>query len=230
MRPSMPTRKRARRRSVRRDPADCRPAMNTRWGPGKSSATPIGKNPPSSASSRGRKCRRSSSAAVAGSRSGSLGEPIWLLAGTIRPRAPRRVFSQTSASWTTEPNSVGRAQLALADRPRVRVGHGDQPVGDLLAGQPLTDLSDDGARAIGQIVQAPGGSELALRAAAAGPTAQVRGQAARFADRALDQRAGLAGQPQRRRLAPARPGRQRPVELALAPLDRARAIANARRA
>jgi hypothetical protein len=45
--------------------------------------------------------RRCSSAAVAGSRSGSFGDPISLAIGTIRPRAPRRVFSQTSASWMT---------------------------------------------------------------------------------------------------------------------------------
>jgi hypothetical protein len=46
-----------------------------------------------------------------GQQSGWLGQPIWLAAGTIRPRAPRRVFSQTSASWTTEPNSVGARSL-----------------------------------------------------------------------------------------------------------------------
>jgi hypothetical protein len=89
MRPSMPTRNRASRRSVRREPADWRPAMKTRPGPGRFSATPIGKKPPSSATSRGRRARRSSSAAVVGSRSGSLGEPICVAAGRMRPRRPR---------------------------------------------------------------------------------------------------------------------------------------------
>ena len=151
MRPSIPTRNLARRRSVRREPADWRPATKTRLGSGSVLATPSGKKPPSSASSRGRRFRRSSSAAVLGSRSGSLGEPIWLAAGTIRPRAPRRVFSQQLGELDDVAELGRRAQLALADRPGVGIGHGDQPVGDLLARQPLTDLACDDAGAVGQL-------------------------------------------------------------------------------
>jgi hypothetical protein len=56
---------------------------------------------PTVAISRGLSPSRRSSAAVVGNRSGSLGEPGWVAAGMIRPRAPRRVFSQTSVSWKT---------------------------------------------------------------------------------------------------------------------------------
>src|ERR1017187_5467823 len=38
---------------------------------------------------------------------------------------------------------VGLAELALADRPRVRVEHRDQPVRDWLAGEAQLDLRDD---------------------------------------------------------------------------------------
>ncbi len=38
---------------------------------------------------------------------GLVGEPILKTAGTISPRAPRRVFSVISPIWKTEPNSVG---------------------------------------------------------------------------------------------------------------------------
>jgi hypothetical protein len=57
--------------------------------------------PPSSATSRGLSRSRASSATVAGSSSLSFGEPIWLAAGRISPRAPRRVFAVSSASWKT---------------------------------------------------------------------------------------------------------------------------------
>jgi hypothetical protein len=56
---SMPTRKRARRRLVRLEPADWGPEMNTRVGSGGSSATPIGTEPPSNASWRCRGVRTS---------------------------------------------------------------------------------------------------------------------------------------------------------------------------
>jgi hypothetical protein len=52
-----------------------------------------------------------------GQQVGSLGEPIWLAAGTIRPRASRRVFSQTSTRWTTWPNSVGARSLPCGFEP-----------------------------------------------------------------------------------------------------------------
>jgi putative flavoprotein involved in K+ transport len=38
---------------------------------------------------------------VAGNSSLSFGEPIWLAAGRINPRAPRRVLGVSSASWNT---------------------------------------------------------------------------------------------------------------------------------
>ena len=102
MRPSMPTRNCARRRLVRREPARLAAGDETRSGSGRCSATPAGEE-----AAVERELARAQVQAVQlggrwlGSRSGSLGEPIWLAAGTIRPRAPRRVFSHSSASWMT---------------------------------------------------------------------------------------------------------------------------------
>ena len=72
----------------------------------------------------------------------------------------------------------------------------DQPVGDLLARQSLADLARDLLGAVGQLLEPPRGGELGPGAATAGAAAQLRGQPACLADRARDQLAGLAGQPQ----------------------------------
>jgi hypothetical protein len=66
-----------------------------------------GMNPQSSATSRGARPRRSSSIAVCSSRRFSPGLPGALATGRTNPRAPRRVLAVTSASWTTQPNSLG---------------------------------------------------------------------------------------------------------------------------
>src|SRR6266568_4492118 len=57
--------------------------------------------PPSTATSRGVRSSRSSSAAVCSSRRSSPGLPGALAAGSTYPRAPRRVLAVTSATWTT---------------------------------------------------------------------------------------------------------------------------------
>ena len=124
-----------------------------------------------------------------------------------------------SASWRRSRTRWARAASPCGSA-GVGIGQGDQPVGDLLARQPLTNLACDDAGARGQLLQTPSGGELAPGAATAGPSAQVLGQPERLADRALDQRAGLAGQPQRGRLALTGARCQRLVEIALAPADR----------
>ncbi len=97
---------------------------------------------------------------------------------------------------------LGRlAQLALADRPGVGVGEGDEPVGDLLAGDALEDLAADLLGALGQFVESVGGGELGLRAAAASALAQPGSQATRLAHGLGGLLAGLAGQLDRGRLA-----------------------------
>src|SRR2546425_6838345 len=68
---------------------------------------------PSSATSRGEIPTRSSSATVPGSSVFSLGFPSVVDAGKIRPLAPGLVFSVTSASWLTYPNSFGLPNLPL---------------------------------------------------------------------------------------------------------------------
>ena len=74
-----------------------------------------------------------------GSRSGSR-------AGRISPRAPRRVFSVTSQSWFTYPNSFGFPSFPL------RIGRASgsderhEPVGDRLPSDPLLDLARQPSR------------------------------------------------------------------------------------
>jgi hypothetical protein len=60
---------------------------------------------------------------------------------------------------------VGRAQLALADRPSVRIAQGHQPVGELLATGSLLDLGGDALAVVGQLLQPPPGTKLGLGAA-----------------------------------------------------------------
>ena len=213
MRPSMPTRNLARRRLVRREPADWRPAMKTRSGRGRSRRR-----------RRGRSRRRARARAGAGQAvqlGGRAGQQVGLVGRADlggggddqAARAAAGVLAQLGE--LDDVAELGRrAQLALADRPGVGIGHGDQPVGDLLARQPLTDLARDLAGALGQLLQTPAAASLRR---APRPRARARRCAAsRRASRTdrSSQRAGLAGQPQRGRLALAGARRHRPVELA----------------
>ena len=102
MRPSQPTRNLARRRLVRRGAGGLAAGDEHAVGVGEVLGDAgRGEAAVERDLARAEAQRVASSAAVAGSRSGSLGEPIWVAAGRIRPRAPRRVFSHTSASWMT---------------------------------------------------------------------------------------------------------------------------------
>jgi hypothetical protein len=69
--------------------------------------------PPSSATSFGEIPSRLSSAIVSGRSVSSPGFPTWVAAGRISRRAPRLVFSVTSKSWFTYPNSFGFPSLPL---------------------------------------------------------------------------------------------------------------------
>jgi hypothetical protein len=60
---------------------------------------------------------------------------------------------------------VGPAELALADRPGIRVGQRHQPVDDPLAALPLLDLGDDALAAVCQLLQPAGSPQLGLCAA-----------------------------------------------------------------
>jgi hypothetical protein len=136
-----------------------------------------------------------------------LGEPIPVGAGRIRPRAPRPDVLGQLGQLEDVTELGRRPELALADRPRLGVGDRHQPIGDLLAGQPLGDLTRDLLGQIGQLVQALGGAPLGLGAAATGAVAQPLGQRTRLTDRVLDEFAGLAGQAQHDRLGLAGPAR-----------------------
>ena len=89
------------------DPLGFRPCSSSAWRVGP------GLNPPSSAISRGRIPSRVSSLIVSGSSVSSAGFPSRVEAGTINPRAPRRVCSVTSQIWLTYPNSLGLPSLPL---------------------------------------------------------------------------------------------------------------------
>ena len=73
-----------------------------------------GLNPPSTAISRGVIPSRSSSATVQGKSVSSAGLPSCVDAGRISPRAPVLACSVTSASWETNPNSLGYADICIA--------------------------------------------------------------------------------------------------------------------
>ena len=80
----------------------------------------------------------SSSATVPGSSVFSAGLPDAVDPGRISPRAPRLVFSVTSASWVTYPNSFGLPSLPL------RIGRASGSASDTirsLIGSPATRLA-----------------------------------------------------------------------------------------
>ena len=83
----------------------------------------------------------------------SPGFPSLVAAGRISPRAPRRVFSVTSAICVDVPELVRFAELALADRPGVRIGQRHEPVVDRLARDPLLDLRGDLLAAVGELLE-----------------------------------------------------------------------------
>ena len=124
-------------------------------------------NPPSSATSRTLIPSRVSSATVPGSSVSSAGLPSSVEAGRINPRAPRLVFSVTSANWLTNPNSLGFPSFPL------RIGRASgsrqrhDPVLDRLARDALVDLPGDLLAAIRHLLQLGGRLQLRLRAAPA---------------------------------------------------------------
>src|SRR3954447_4210055 len=169
MRPSAPTRNFARRRLFRFEPADRRPAMNTRSGPGSCSATGPG-----------------SEAAVEREIARLEAQPVELpgrrrqQGGLVREADLRRRGQDQAAGAAArvlaqlgdlhDIAELGRlAQLALADRARVGVGEGHEPVGDLLARDTLADLPGHLLGALDELLEPPRGCELGLRAAAASP-------------------------------------------------------------
>ena len=74
-----------------------------------------GLNPPSSATSRGRRRNRSSSRTVSRSSVSSCGLPIWLAAGRISPRHAALGVLGDLADLRDVPELVGLAELALAE-------------------------------------------------------------------------------------------------------------------
>src|SRR3954452_13370791 len=108
---------------------------------------------------------------------------------------------------------LGRlAQLACADRGRVGVADGDQPIGDRSAREPQLDLRADLLGQFTEPVEPLSGSQLDVGAAPAVRRAQPCGKPTRFADGLGQQLAGLTGQPQRQRLAVAGACRERAVQ------------------
>ena len=200
--------------------------MKTLVASGSCSATGPGPKPPSSATSRGfRRLFAARWRCRAAGRVRCVSRPWWA-AGSIKPRAPRRVFSVTSASRKTQPNSVGARSSPL------RIGRASgsaidtKPVGDLLPGQALGDLPGDLLGEVGQLVQALGGALLGARAAAAGAIAQPLSELAGLADRPADQLAGLTGQLQHDRLALTGPPRDGAADRAQLLCGAARTIAH----
>ena len=202
MRPSIPTRNLARRLSVRLEPADLAAGDEDAVGAGEGFGDAERKEPAVE-----RELARSEVGSL--ELGGGRGEQVGLvgrsdLGGHGDDQAARAAAGVLAdLCQLNDVAELGRlAQLALADRPCVGIGHRHQPVGDLLPGQPLADLPGDLCRAVGELVDPACSSELGLRAAAAGALAQVGSDTTCLSDRALNELAGLAGQPQRRRFAP----------------------------
>ena len=101
---------------------------------------------------------------MSGSSVSSAGLPSAVAAGRISPRAPRLVFSVTSANWLTYPNSFGLPSLPL------RIGRASGSDSDTirsLIGSPATrwlDLPGDLLAAIRELLQPGGRLQLRLRA------------------------------------------------------------------
>src|SRR5579871_1823337 len=89
---------------------------------------------------------------------------------------------------------VSLAELALADRAGLRVGHRDNAFCDLLARQTLGDLPGDGRGQFGGLLELQGRGELALRATTPRGRSGLGGQLARLTDRARNQLTGLPSQ------------------------------------
>ena len=105
-------------------------------------------------SSRGLSASCCSSCTVVASGSFSPGLPGAEAGATMQPRAPGFLVGVTSASCSTEPSSVGRPSLALADRPGSGVEQREEAILDRLAGQTLADLRDHLLAALRQRLQA----------------------------------------------------------------------------
>jgi len=78
------------------------------------------------------------------------------------------------------PDLGGLAELALADRPGIRVGERDEAVGDLLAANTLDDLLGDLLATIGELVALGGRAKLRLGAAPARLAPGGRRESPRF--------------------------------------------------
>ncbi len=103
MRPSQPVLKRVSRRLVERLAWVFRPVMKSCRGAIGVIAALVARlwKPPSTATMRGFRPALTISATVLGSSSFSEGLPILIVTGTRKPRAPRWVAGQTSASCAT---------------------------------------------------------------------------------------------------------------------------------
>ena len=158
----------------------------------------------------------------------SLSEPMPVLAGRIRPRAPRRVFSHSSVSCMTEPNSVGLLSLPL------RIGRASGSVIETsrsLIGWPASrsSICAHTFSASSQRRSQPlGGGLLGPGATPARTLTEHVGEPTRLPDGLFEQLAGLAGQPQRQRAAVAGSRSDRPVDAAQPTRDRARAVPDPR--
>ena len=227
MRPSQPTRNLASRRLVFREPGACLPAMRSRSGSGRWSATGPGWKPPSSAISRGRQPEFVQALAGGREQVGLVGRPD--LGGQRQDQAAGAATGVLAQLGDLHDGAeFGRlAQLALADRPRVWVAHRDEPVGDLLAGDALGDLFADLRGSLGELLDAVGCLQLGLGAAAASAPAQRDGQTLGLAQRPGGQISGFPGHAQRQVFALPGPTCDRAVQLAQLGADRLGAVGHA---
>src|SRR6202020_986799 len=109
-----------------------------------------------------------------------------------------------------EPELVGLAELALADRPGVRVEDRHDTVGDPLAAHPLLDLLGDPPPPRDEDLESVDLSQLGLGAPPASASPRDHRQPLRLADRALHELARLCGELEHLLLAFPRPASQRP--------------------
>jgi hypothetical protein len=107
----------------------------------------IGPNAPSSATSRGRNSRRSSSAAVLASK--VFSSRVAGRAGSGEHVAARRDACGALGDLGDVAELARLTELARADPARIRVGDRDQPIRDRLGREALLDLRRDALAAIG---------------------------------------------------------------------------------
>src|SRR4051812_27280391 len=144
------------------------------------------------------------------------------------PSAAARVLTQFGELHDV-PELGRRAQLALADRPGVRIADRHQPVGDRLAREPQLDLRAHLLSQLTELLEPISGRLLGTGAATSRTLPQPGGKSPRFPNGLVEQLAGLPGQPQRELLALAGARGDRAVDPAQPARDRARTVRHARR-